>query len=143
MNRLVLAFIVVGILLFPALIWGLRVVTADIRGQGEAHVQLNSAQFRISAYNHFFESCSSVQGLEGSIDALTAQYAETTDERNKGIVLSSLTGTKAARHQAIADYNADARKEYTEGQFRDSDLPFSITDTNYPDQGGKTNCGYE
>lgn len=138
-------FTIIGILLaFWVLsigIWGFGVATAGIYGRGEAHKQLNSAEFRITSYNHFFEACSSIQGLEGSIDELTTQLDATTSERDRGIVLSSLTGTKAARHQAIADYNADARKNYTEGQFRDNDLPFHINDSKYPDEAGKTSCG--
>jgi hypothetical protein len=52
----------------------------------------------------------------------------------------SLTGVKGARHQAIAKYNQDVLKDYTEGQFKDRDLPYQIPDTNYPEKGGKTVC---
>lgn len=124
-------------------VWGFSVATAGIYGRGEAHKQINSAEFRIQAYEHFFEACSSIQGLEGSIDELTAQLDGTTDQRMRNIVASSLAGVKSARHQAIADYNADARKNYTEGQFRDNDLPFRIVDSNYPQEGQKTSCGVE
>lgn len=124
-------------------VWGFEVATAGIYGRGEAHKQLNSAGFRIQSYNHFFEACSGIQGLEGSIDAISAQLNGTTNERDRNIVFASLTGVKAARHQAIADYNADARKNYTEGQFRDNDLPFRIPDTDYPNEGGKTSCGVD
>jgi apolipoprotein N-acyltransferase len=137
-NTLIAIGAVFGTFLILFAIWGMGVALAPVFGRGEAHKQLNSAEFRISAYNHFFETCSSIQGLEGSIDALEVQLAETTDERNKAIVQSSLAGTRAARQQAIADYNADARKEYTEGQFRDADLPFYIDP-----KGETTSCGYD
>jgi hypothetical protein len=131
------------LVLLPLLVWGFTVATAELRGRGDAHVQLNSASYRIAAYDHFFEQCSSIQGTEGSIDALIAQLAEAKSQRTKDLVNSSLAGAKAIRLQAINDYNADARKNYTEGQFRDSDLPYYIEPSNYPDEGGKTSCGYE
>lgn len=132
-----------GILIVSFGLWGLGVALAPIFGRGEAHKQLNSAQYRIAAYDHFFEQCSSIQGTEGSIDALVAQLENTEGERARNLVNSSLAGAKALRLQAINDYNADARKGYTEGQFRDSDLPFYIEPTNYPDEGRKTSCGYD
>lgn len=138
---LTVVIVLVAIWTITAAVWGFGVATAGIYGRGEAHKQINSANFRIPAYDHFFNVCSSIQGMEGNIDELTAQYNATTNERDKNIVLASLTGVKAARHQAIASYNADARKDYTEGQFRDSDLPFRITDSDYPKEGGKTSCG--
>jgi hypothetical protein len=134
--------ILLALILIPILAWSFGVATAPWKGRGDAHVQLNSASFRIAAYDHFFEQCSSIQGTEGSIDALIAQLNEAESQRTKDLVNSSLAGAKAIRLQAINDYNADARKEYTEGQFRDSDLPFYIEPSNYP-EGGKTSCGYD
>jgi hypothetical protein len=133
----------VVLILIPILAWGFGVAVAPWKGRGDAHKQLNSAQYRIAAYDHFFEQCSSIQGTEGSIDALIAQLNEAESQRTKDLVNSSLAGAKSIRLQAINDYNADARKNYTEGQFRDSDLPFYIEPTNYPDEGGKTSCGYD
>lgn len=123
-------------------LWVFGVWTAPWYGRGEAHKTINSAPYRISAYDHFFEMCGSIQGLEGQIDELTIQANDATlADRTHDLAVTSLTGVKAARHQAIAKYNADARRDYTIGQFRDSDLPYQIHDSNYPDEGGKTSCG--
>ena len=135
----------VGILLLwlviASTIWGFGVATAGIFGRGEAHKQIQSSEFRIESYQHFFNTCASIQGLEGQIDELTAQLKQfEPGSREYNIISVSLTGVKGFRHTAIAKYNQDALKDYTEGQFRDSDLPYQIKDTNYPNEGGKTGC---
>ena len=121
-------------------IWGLGVATAGIYGRGEARKQIQSAPFRIEAYQGFFNLCASIQGLEGRIDALDAQLAVLQPgTREYNLTLSSVTGVKGLRREAIARYNQDALKDYTEGQFRDRDLPFQLPDSDYP-KGGKTRC---
>lgn len=121
-------------------IWGFRVATAGIYGAGEARKEIQSAPFRIAAYQTFFNQCASVQGLEGQIDELTAQLdALEPGTRAYEYTLSSLTGTRGLRHRAIAKYNQDALKDYTQGQFRDADLPYQLVDSDYPN-GGKTIC---
>ena len=132
----------VGVWLFTAAVWGIGVATAGIYGRGEAYKQIQSADFRIQGYQTFFNQCASIQGLEGQIDELNAalnKYYE-RGSREYNITVTSILGVKGARHQAIAKYNQDAVKNWTEGQFRDVDLPYRITDTNYPDEGGKTVC---
>lgn len=139
---LLVGLVLIGITFaFTAAIFGLRVATAGLVGRGEAHIQIQSAEFRIEAYQYFFNQCASIQGLEGQIDELTVQLEQLEPgTRAYNYTLSSLTGVKGLRHAAIAKYNQDALKDYTEGQFRDNDLPYQIPDTNYPDEGGKTIC---
>lgn len=128
-------------LLLASAIWGFGVATAGIFGSGEARKQIQSAEFRIEAYQTFFNQCGSIQGLEGQIDELEAQLNKfERGSREYNITAVSLAGVKGARHQAIARYNQDANKDYTEGQFRDKNLPHQIPDTNYPETGGKTVC---
>ena len=132
--------IFVALWLVVVAIWGLGVATAGIYGRGEAHKDIQSADFRIQAYQTFFNQCASIQGLEGQIDELTTalEYYQ-PGSREYNITVTSIAGVKGARHQAIARYNQDALKDWTEGQFRDADLPYQIPDTNYP-EGGKTRC---
>lgn len=128
-------------LVIGSAVWGFGVATAGIFGRGEARKQIQSAEFRIEAYQTFFNQCGSIQGLEGQIDELEAQLKRfESGSREYNITAVSLTGVKGARHQAIAKYNQDANKDYTEGQFRDRNLPHQIPDTNYPETGGKTVC---
>lgn len=140
MGRAVLVIVVflAVIWILVAAVWGLGVATAGIYGRGEAYKEIQSADFRIQAYQTFFNQCASIQGLEGQIDELTAilgQYEQ--GSREYKITLTSIAGAKGARHQAIAKYNNDAQKSWTEGQFRDKNLPYRIMDTNYPGEKGK------
>lgn len=114
--------------------WGLGVATAGLYGRGEAHKQIQSADFRIAAYNQFFNQYASIKSLEGKIDELTNTLGMLEPgTREYNYTLTALTGTKGLRHEAIQQYNADARKNWTEGQFRDNDLPYQIPDTSYPE----------
>ena len=129
------------LLLVASAIWGFGVLTAPIFGKGEAYKEIQSSDFRIQAYQTFFNQCASIQGLEGQIDELVVAlgYYE-RGSREYNITVTSIAGVKGARHQAIAKYNQDALKNWTEGQFRDNNLPYQISDTNYPEKGGKTVC---
>ncbi len=115
-------------------IWGLGVATAGLYGRGEVHKQVNDPDFMIAAYDSFFNQYASIKALEGQIDELTATLAlQDPGTREYNYTLTSLTGAKGLRHTAIQKYNADARKGWTEGQFRDASLPYQIPDTSYPE----------
>ncbi len=114
--------------------WGLGVATGGLYGSGEAYKQIHSADFRIVAYDHFFNLYASIKSLEGKIDELTDTLAVLEPgTRAYNYTLTALAGTKGLRHEAIQQYNADAQKDWTEGQFRDNDLPYQIPDTQYPE----------
>lgn len=100
--------------------------TADIRGRIEANEQLNSAEFRIAAYEHFFNLCASVETLEDSLVSQESllDNAETVKERTR--VRSNIAGMEGQRARAINQYNVDVDKGYTLAQFMDNDLPFKL-----------------
>src|SRR3990167_4124013 len=107
--------------------FGMRVATAGLFGAGEAHIRTQSADFRLAAYNHFFDLCASVQGNEGQLDALFAERDDLDPaSRDYGYTVKSITGVQGIRAQSVARYNQDALK-WTVGQFRDSDLPHQLT----------------
>jgi hypothetical protein len=111
--------------------------SAPARGALDARETIQGdGDFRIQAYNHFFNLCSDVQGLEGAHDATLRQLdllGPDSDDRNR--VVANLTGIESQRARSIADYNADARKNWTSGQFRDEDLPYQLS------LEGDTSCG--
>jgi|SRR3972149_2030035 len=125
-------------------VFGLRVATAGLFGAGEAHIRTQSADFRLGAYNHFFDLCASVQGNEGQLDALYSELGLVAPEsRDYGYTVKSITGVQGIRAQSIARYNQDALK-WTVGQFRDSDLPYRLSSVvPYVPEGGKTQCAYQ
>lgn len=120
-------------------LWAFGVFTAPAKGRGDARKQIQSASFRIAAYDHFFNLCGGVQGLEGQLDA---QYEELTTATGDDIarVRANIAGIKGERSQAVAEYNQDARKDYTIGQFKSSALPYALPVT-YTKGDDHTSCG--
>lgn len=107
---------------------GWRYVIAGPKGAVQAREQIKSGSSRIASYNHFFDLCAAVQATEG---VLAASYVEldTAEGKDRDRVRTNLTGLLAQRARSVAQYNADARKGYTIGQFRDSGLPFELPAT--------------
>lgn len=104
----------------------LRWVTAEPRGKLQAREQIQSGNSRISAYNHFFDLCASVQSDEAAITSLREELTTGPSESRRGQIQATLTALRSARAEKINQYNADARKDYTIGQFRSSGLPYTL-----------------
>ncbi|OGZ61467.1 MAG: hypothetical protein A2932_01675 [Candidatus Spechtbacteria bacterium RIFCSPLOWO2_01_FULL_46_10] len=121
-------------------VWGFEVATAGIYGRGEAQRQIQSAPHRIAAYNHFFDLCAGVRIDEQSLEAQAAQLEATDDSFQRTRIQTNITGLIGHRASLIEEYNANARKDYTEAQFRDSDLPYQIPATAWKN-GDRTSCG--
>lgn len=102
--------------------------TADFRGEtGQIEETKANSSYRIASYNKFYDKCASIQSLESKINNMQDELDETKAESQRETVLNtSITASKNKRSELIASYNADARKEDTEGQFRASDLPYKI-----------------
>lgn len=97
--------------------------TANFRGNVAVHKQVNAnGNYRIAAYNHFFDLCQSVQTTEAAINAIKAQEAGDTGQ-NLADDKSDLTANVINRASLINQYNADASEQYTQGQFLASNLP--------------------
>lgn len=117
-KRAVIVLIVVA-LLMPVAVFGIRWVTAPARGAASAREKIQAnGDFRIAAYNQFFDLCSAVQAQEDRI-AIFEQSSGPNAQAN-------LDAVRANRAALIRDYNSKASRSYTEGQFRDSDLPYQI-----------------
>ena len=134
-------FVLFIVLLFSMTAFGFawKYFWAAPAGKTEAQVQIQSAPSRIAAYNHFFDACSAVQGLDVAIDTQFDQLGQTTDNKDRSRIQSNIAGVTAERSRAVAKYNTDARKDYTIGQFRDSDLPYQLPLTH--EKGKVVSCG--
>lgn len=132
---------ILGVLAFFAAIWalafGIGWVTADPNGKLDARKQLKSGAYRIAAYDHFFDLCQAVQTDEASLDAQMDELKTATGE-DVSRINANIAALKAARLGSIFEYNADASKSYTLGQFRSSHLPYRLSTEPYT--GGKTVC---
>lgn len=119
---------------------GMRWWFAAPAGKVAAQEQIQSAPSRIGAYNHFFDLCAAVQGKEASLDAMAVELAAATDPDDASRIRTNIAGVTAARSRTILQYNADARKDYTVGQFRDSGLPYQLAEGEHV-KGRRTSCG--
>lgn len=135
-GLLVLALFAVAV----TAIWFIKYQTAEVRGKINAHETVQSANSRLANYNHFFDLCAAIQGYESALKVHRATLAELVsakaDTHDIDRTRTVIAAVSAQRGRAIAQYNVDARKEGTMGQFRDAALPYQLND----DSAGKTQC---
>lgn len=120
---------VLVVVAIAALVFGIRWITAEPKGKLQAREQIQSGSNRIAAYNHFFDLCAAVQSDEATIASLKEELGTGPSESRRGQIQATLTALRAARAEKINQYNADARKDYTTGQFRSSGLPYTLDQT--------------
>lgn len=120
--------VILLILVIAGSVFAIRWVTAGPKGKLAAREQILSGDNRIQAYNHFFDLCAAVQTDEASLDA---QYqllaASKGDDRER--IVTNIGALLADRAGAVNQYNQDAQKSYTIGQFKSSKLPWQLSDT--------------
>ena len=116
--------------------WGWA--TAAPNGKLQARRQIQSGDYRIQAYNSFFDRCAAVQTSETAIDTTAAALA-TAKGDDKSRLETNLQAQEINRAEAVNQYNADAAKSYTSGQFRASNLPYQLS-TDYTPKGVHTVC---
>jgi len=118
-----------AIILFFVAVWGISLVvryyTAKPEGIVGMQEQVQSADFRMYSYEYFYNAKAHIEGLEAKY---TAQRKK-LDMQKEGTKEYSRTITNIASLEGLiienkAQYNADARKEKTRGQFRASELPY-------------------
>lgn len=113
--------------------------TAEFRGKtNEIEQTKANGDFRIAAYNSFYDQCAGVQFLDVALDSQRDELDNTTNPDDQARLRTNITGVTAQRALAVAQYNADARKTGTVGQFRASDLPYQLPTTH--ERGERTSC---
>lgn len=127
-----------------ALLWfGFVWATAKFRGMVEAERSIESGPSRVAFYTAFFDQCSSIQGLEGQIDAQRVVLATISpDLPQYARTVQNIAGLEGRRAMAIARYNQDAQQDYTAARFLDADLPFHLSPAAYNGD-NKTRCAAE
>lgn len=104
---------------------GMQMLTAPFRGEVEAEERVQGGDFRIAAYEAFYDQCASVQADEDRINNLEDERENAEGQRVSQLD-TTITAVKNSRAEKIREYNADSQKEATRGQFRDSGLPFEL-----------------
>lgn len=106
--------------------------TAPLKGAQEARQIIQAdGNFRLQAYNYFYNQCTSVQKLEAEIDAQTAALETLTNEQYRQVVQVNIAAIRSARQQAVLEYNQNSHKQWTEAQFKSEALPYEIPDSPY------------
>lgn len=106
--------------------------TANRQGQTQVKQQINgNGRYRIAAYEKFYNECANVQTDEGQIQALQDELAgpPTPTASRQAVLIPSITALKEKRVDDINTYNADSSKTATAAQFKASDLPFRLYQT--------------
>lgn len=126
-TAIIALLVIVGLFASVSAGYAIRYFTAPIRGSVEAYEQIQSAGTRIGAYNYFFNLYASIQAYDPAIQAQEELLAMTTDSSDRARIGANIAGLKSQKARSIAQYNADAMKDYTIGQFRDWQLPYQIS----------------
>jgi hypothetical protein len=102
--------------------------TADYRGETGMIENVDAnAEFRQQAYEKFFDLCASVQTDETRISGLQNERDTTgPSDSRKEQINASITAIQSSRAGKINQYNSDAAKDWTSGQFLDSGLPYRL-----------------
>lgn len=135
--------VVLGVVGLVVLVVGgylIQYYTADARGAVDQREKTRAdGNYRIAAYDKFFDQCSAIQAKELTIDGLDAR--EVSPEFTQGMKDAAITAQQNTRISLITQYNADAAKEDTRGHFQSSNLPYTIPAELYdPKVGNKTQC---
>lgn len=126
-GAVILLILIVAMWIFG---WGLfQRGTADFRGKTEQIEKTKAnADYRIASYDHFFNLCASVQSKEATIKALEKELERkpAPSQSRTEQIYASITANEAIRAETINQYNVDAEKTATVGQFRASNLPYEL-----------------
>lgn len=121
--RIILVVIAAAAIGFGA--WGIRVLTSGVRGQGDAVISKNSAANWTAAQARFRALHEEILATDRKLDLLAAQANANPGDR---VAQTTYTGTVSYCLGVVGTYNAEA-KSYLSQDFRDSDLPERINDS--------------
>lgn len=114
--------VIVFVGLISAGIWALKVGTADVRGRGNLHRQITSAENRRFAQEHFQELLNQIEAYDRQLDQAAQDKAEHPGD---AFFATNYSGLRKQCFDAVGQYNADANK-ISQARFRDADLPYQV-----------------
>lgn len=119
-GAVVLFFVILVGIVFIA--GGASWLTAPFRGAVEQReIVQGDGNYRIAAYEKFYNDCAAVQALEDQIALMKANKSLPKDQRETNIL-----ALESNRNRLIRQYNADSRKADTIENFKASDLPYQL-----------------
>ena len=122
-RAIVWVLVVLGVIALISIgVWGFRVITSDVKGQGDAVIIKNSANNRIAAQEQFEQLYADIKASDQKITVAAAAVAADPNDKT---AQQNLTGMQNYCLSVVGDYNALARK-YSAEDFRSVDLPVQI-----------------
>lgn len=118
--------ILVVVMFLGAAGWGIKVLTSDARGKGDAYVQKNSAANWVEAQAEFNQRYQDILATDRKIGAAKVALDAAPDDR---ILQTNYNGLVNYCLAEVGKYNSAAR-EYLKKDFRDADLPTEIDSLN-------------
>lgn len=130
------AALIVSLVLAPFVIAGFviygggftKLFSGDFRGDVGVNEEISAdADYRIAAYEWFFDQCAAVQTKEAELAAAQAELeAEGLSDYRRQQLNTNITAITSARAELVNEYNAEAQKEDTAANFLASDLPHEL-----------------
>ena len=124
--------LVIGIILVIALVgigaWVFRVLTADIKGEGDAIIKRESAENWTKEQAAFEDLYAEIVATDRKITVAAVAQALATTESDRLTAGQVYIGTQGVCLSFVADYNAKARS-FLADEFRAADLPEQIGTT--------------
>lgn len=123
--------VIIGIVLVAAIgvaTWFVKVSISDTQGAGDAQIIKNEAKNRIRAQEGFEDLYAAIVTADRNLN-ITADALKLSPQSQKLSI--ELTGQKMICNDLVGRYNAAARK-FTQGEFRDAELPFAIGTLDHP-----------
>jgi len=121
---------VIALLITAAIIggawWAIKVATSDVKGAGDATVQINSGKNRIAAQETFEALYQQILAYDRNLDQAARDKAEHPGD---SFFATNYSGLVKICNDAVGQYNADARK-VSRAKWLTEDLPFEIDATN-------------
>lgn len=122
-RAIIWVLVVLGVIAVVSIgVWGFRVATSDVKGQGDAVIIKNDAVNRIAQQERFEQLYAEVKAADQKIVVMAAAVVADPNDKT---AQQNLTGIQNYCISVIADYNALARK-YSAEDFRSVDLPGQI-----------------
>lgn len=120
--------VIAGAGLLSGAIWAFKVVTSDVKGEGDQTRITNDGRNRVNAQEWFHGQYNQIKAADRQIGESAVRLAEATTARNEADRLfwrDNLSGQRNRCEQMVAAYNAEANK-VSRGKWRDPVLPFQI-----------------
>ncbi len=108
-------------------IWAFKVATSDVKGAGDATIQINSGENRIQSQELFEDMYAKILEYDKSLDVAAAAVKRSPSNYTQ----TNYDGLLMTCNAAVEQYNAETRKVGST-KWRSPDLPYEI-DTTAPE----------